>query len=158
MRRLLFLLTVFSSSFAIAEEQLAISVNIPALKVNPYHRPYVAIWLETEDRQPLDTIAVWVEQDEWLKDLRQWWRKAGRRQWQKDAKLDAVTGATRKPATYEVTWPLANLTDTVVLHIESVREEGGRSYIKQTINRNNFQPVTLPAEGELGEVTIEIIN
>src|SRR5690606_33055924 len=72
---LYFCFVVFSLS-AKADE-LDIQIEIPAIDASPYHRPYVAIWLETTEREGVETIAVWHEQEEWLRDMRQWWRKLG---------------------------------------------------------------------------------
>lgn len=41
---------------------LDISVQIPQLDVAEYHRPYVAIWLEREDRSVAGNLAVWYSQ------------------------------------------------------------------------------------------------
>ena len=71
-------------ALGLAEKQLAIDLDLPNIQADPYFRPYVAIWLEDTNRQPIETIALWyqintenVEEPDdkkWLKDLRQWWR------------------------------------------------------------------------------------
>lgn len=151
------LMLFFLCAVVWAEEFITIVVEVPDLEAEPYHRPYVAIWLETEEREPIETIALWVEQEDWLKDLRQWWRKLGRRTWGKSEQLDSVTGATRKPGTYELTWSLKNPTEEkLVLHLEAAREEGGRSYIRQDIDLNQSQSFSFPKEGEFGDIKITI--
>jgi len=57
---------------------LGLNIEIPRLDVAEYHRPYVAIWLETADQSALGDLAVWYdvakknnEGTEWLKDIRQ---------------------------------------------------------------------------------------
>src|SRR5690606_24519016 len=64
-----------------------LEVEIPRIEVAEYHRPYVAVWLQTPDRKTVRDIAVWYdykmpkeEGKKWLKDLRQWWRVSGRSQ------------------------------------------------------------------------------
>ena len=49
-----------SAAPAIAAD-LDISVQIPQLDVAEYHRPYVAIWLEREDRSVASNLAVWYQ-------------------------------------------------------------------------------------------------
>ncbi len=123
-------------SQALAEPVMSVEIQLPNLSVDPYHRPYLAVWLETPDRKAVATLAVWREDDQWLKDLRQWWRKVGRRA---GPEIDSVTRATRKPGKYVITWDgrdhagVALLSGEYLLNIEAAREEGGRSYIRQKI-------------------------
>lgn len=150
---------ILVSSFA-HSQQLNLTITIPALDVSPYHRPYVAVWLETPKRQSIKTIAIWYEQDDWLKDLRQWWRKAGRNN---RAQYDAATGATRKPGQYTLQWdgndasgkPLP--AGDYVLLIEAAREAGGRDFLRQVIQWGG-EPQHYQLEGqlELGTIAIDI--
>ena len=80
---------------------LELSLEIPRLTVAEYHRPYVAVWIENPDKTAVKTLAVWYdvklknqEGQKWLKDMRQWWRRAGR-----DMSLpaDGISAATRAP-------------------------------------------------------------
>ena len=64
---------------------LDLTVTIPRLDVAEYHRPYVAVWIEREDRSVAANLAVWYQQKpakdaqsgkmeagtKWLADLRQ---------------------------------------------------------------------------------------
>ena len=61
------------------------SVQIPRLDVAEYHRPYVAVWIENPDQSvaahsPSGIRPTRQKEDgtQWLKDLRQWWRRGGR--------------------------------------------------------------------------------
>lgn len=152
---LIFLLMVLAGS-AIADST-KVSVNIPEIDANPYHKPYVAIWVETQDRQPIRTLALWVEKDTWFKDLRQWWRKIGR---SAGDSLDSVTGATRVPGTYEITWDgrdadgKALAKGQYLIHVEASREEGGRSYQRSVIELGKANNIRIEADRELGEILI----
>ena len=71
-----------------------------------------------------------------LKDLRSWWRKVGRY----DRELvDAVTSATRPAGQYRFVWDGTNddgqrlEQGDYTLHVEVVREHGGRNYLRQKI-------------------------
>ncbi|CAM2069195.1 DUF2271 domain-containing protein [Sulfidibacter corallicola] len=155
------LLLVLLGSPAPAAEGVRVEIVIPQLDARPYHRPYVAIWLETTERKGVHTLAVWHEQDEWLKDMRQWWRKLGR---SKEPPYDAVSGATRKPGSYRVLWngldaegrPLP--AGEYYLNVEAAREEGGRDFLRQKVVLGGDKPqhYTLTGRGEIGEVHIEI--
>ena len=142
-------------------ETLEVSIDIPKINSTPYHKPYIAVWIETPKRKGVHTLAFWKEQSDWFKDLRQWWRKIGRN---KSPNYDAVTGATRKPGTYQLTWDGALVSGKqitagkYVLHIEAVREQGGREYIRQVIylGQKNTQNYTLSGKAELGKIAISI--
>ena len=138
-------------------ESIALSVTIPTLDVDPYHRPYVAVWLETPERKGVKVINVWYEQDEWLKDLRQWWRKIGRSD---AAAYEGVTGATRKPGTYTYQWTVSDdiPAGDYVLCFEASREAGGRDFLRQpiTLGGQNQQTYQLEGDYEFGAITISI--
>jgi hypothetical protein len=133
---------------ALASE-LEIEIEIPRLDVAEYHRPYVAVWLERADRTVAANLAVWYdldnaknEGDKWLKDLRQWWRRAGR---ELKVPADGITGPTRpvgkhafKPATaHKVLTDLPPGDYTLV--VEAAREVGGREAVRM--------PLKWPASG-----------
>ena len=114
---------------------LELSLEIPRLTVAEYHRPYVAVWIENPDKTAVKTLAVWYdvklknnEGQKWLKDMRQWWRRAGR-----DMSLpaDGVSAATRAPGKHQVVFkggaaPLGKLpAGQYNLVVEAAREVGG---------------------------------
>lgn len=145
----------------LGQEQVSISFEIPRLKVNPYHKPYVAVWVETEDRTGLETVVVWYEGKDWLKDLRQWWRKLGR---DYPEGIDGVTGATQKPGPYTITWngldaqgkPVPN--GTYYINIEAARENGGRDFHRQKVVLGGKEPQNYTYAGnvELRDVVITV--
>ena len=150
----------FYSSYA-ENETVEINFTLPALDASPYHRPYVAVWIETGERKGVHTIAVWHEQEEWLRDMRQWWRKLGRSNPQA---YDSVTGATRKPGDYQLLWNGKTNDGTSVpageyyLNLEAAREEGGRDFVRQKIvlGSDSTQAFNLEGEKELGKITIKV--
>ncbi|MGF1755396.1 DUF2271 domain-containing protein [Vibrio makurazakiensis] len=138
--------------------KLDINFELPKIDTSMYARPYVAVWLEDSKRKPVKTMELWVGKDEWLKDLRSWWRKVGRY----DRELvDAVTSATRPAGQYRFVWDGKNdagerLEQGVyTLHIEVVREHGGRNYLRQKIELNGSQSVyELAPTEETGLITV----
>ena len=186
MRRRLVLFTCFyfclSAGFYVgpgyAGEYARVEINltIPEIDVDPYFKPYVAVWVETNEREVVDAIALWYQlasdntkQEDgkkWLKDLRQWWRKIGRNN---TVNYDAVTGATKRPRRYQLNWSLSSErwqqfnSKPLVLHIEAAREEGGRSYKRiplsvEKITSQISSTMTIPADGELGEINVILIK
>lgn len=148
-----------------AEASINLQIQIPAIDTSPYHRPYIAVWLETPKRKGIATLGIWYDDDEWLKDLRQWWRKLGRRN---RSVYDSVTGATKKPGTYNLIWNgLDNKGNPVpageyFLNVEAAREAGGRDFLRQKIfwkqppEKAQRQEYSLPGTLELGAIKITV--
>ncbi|MDX3772742.1 DUF2271 domain-containing protein [Chromatiaceae bacterium AAb-1] len=146
-----------SSSVAAGTE---IQLEIPAIETAQYHRPYVAIWVENEQQQPVKLITIWQEKPDWLKDLRRFWRKIGRSNPQL---VDAMTGATRRPGSYTLIWDGkddkgADLpAGTYTLLVEAAREQGGRSLQKLDFALpGNGQVLEVAAESELGALKLTV--
>ncbi len=134
---------------AAAPTTMDVTVNIPQLKVAEYHKPYVAFWVEKAGAKP-KTVAVWYDHDmkanegtKWLRDVRQWWRAAGRSM---TFPANGITGATRAPGAQKISFTRAQLGATTpgdyVLVIEAAREVGGRELLRI--------PFTWPAKAGAG--------
>lgn len=148
--------------------ELAVKVEIPRLTVAEYHRPYVAMWLEKPDQSFAANLAVWYDVKkennkgtEWLKDIRQWWRKSGR---ELSMPADGLSGATRAPGEQRVQF---NSTATSLkalpageyqFVIEAAREVGGRELLRIPFQWPAKSAQTLAAKGqhELGAVALEL--
>jgi hypothetical protein len=155
------------SSWAVGAE-LSVRFELPQLQVAEYHRPYVAMWIERADQSVAGTLAVLYDvkkKDDaglkWVKDLRTWWRKAGR---EVQLPMDGVSGATRAAGQHTISFA-ANRhgidklpAGDYKLVVEAAREAGGRELVRV--------PFTLPAKGkvsaaakgkeELGAVSLQI--
>jgi len=168
-RRSLPLLTLASLAAAApaAAADLRLQIELPRLDVAEYHRPYVAVWVERADSTPAGTLAVWYETDReehgqrYLKELRQWWRKAGR---ELTFPVDGVSGATRAPGPQKIdlkggVGPLANLPPgQYVLVVEAAREVGGRESVRLPFAWPARRGATASAKGasELGTVRLDV--
>jgi hypothetical protein len=147
---------------------LAVKVNIPRLEVAEYHRPYLAVWVEAQDQSTAAQLAVWYQTDpkkedgtQWLKDLRQWWRRGGR---ELQMPVDGVTGATRPAGEHVLNFKhtdkqLAQLAPgkyNVV--VEASREVGGRELLRLPFEwpATQKQQATAKGKTELGAVTLNI--
>lgn len=132
--------------------QLQLSLKLPS-QSGEYHNPYVAVWIEDSAGKSVRTLALWRENSKWLKDIRRWWRKVGR----KDSDLvDAITSATRAAGTYQLNFKALDDAENklpagdYVLNIEVVRENGGRGMTKQKFTLNgSSQTFTLAANAEI---------
>ena len=141
--------TLTAPALAAAPGTMDVTVHIPRLKVAEYHKPYVAIWVEKEGAKAR-TVAVWYDHDmkanegtKWLRDVRQWWRAAGRAM---TFPANGVTGATRAPGANKISFTRAQLGATTpgqyTLVIEAAREVGGRELLRI--------PFTWPAKAGAG--------
>ena len=159
------LLSGLATTPALAAD-LNVTMTIPALKVAEYHRPYVAVWIEKPDQTAVKTLAVWYdtklakrEGETWLKDMRQWWRRAGR---EMKMPVDGVTGATRAPGRHQVNFksaanPLGNLPPGQYnLVVEAAREVGGREMLKAPFQWPPAKAATASAKGssELSAIVV----
>ncbi len=153
------LMAITNSALAAAAETIQISLDLPKVTADNYHRPYLAVWLESPDRQAVATLALWKQKDKWLPELRQWWRKVGR---QNSQGVDAISGATHNPGSYQINWNgldnqnKAVPTGAYVVHIEAAREEGGREYVHQAITLGEGGQFKLNGTSEIGTVTIKV--
>lgn len=147
--------------------RMDIAVQIPRLDVAEYHRPYVALWLEQDNRHVAD-VTVWYdmkladqEGEKWLKDLRQWWRRSGRGL---DLPVDGLSAATRPPGIHQLQLhsgqvPLEDLpAGEYQLVVEASREVGGREMLKLPFQWPPEETLASNAEGdsELGRVTLTL--
>ena len=155
------------SSWAVGAE-LAVKFEIPQLNVAEYHRPYVAVWLESADQNVVSNLAVLYDVKKkdnagtkWVKDLRTWWRKSG-----KDVALplDGVSGATRSTGEQSLNFGGAKAgidklpAGDYKLVIEAAREAGGRELVRVpfTLPLKGKQAATAKGKEELGAVSLQI--
>ncbi|RTE85935.1 MULTISPECIES: DUF2271 domain-containing protein [Gammaproteobacteria] len=163
--KFVWLAVLFAGSSSAAE--LALNVEIPRLNVAEYHKPYVGIWIENSRRQATQ-VAVWYdvemanqEGEEWLKDMRQWWRRGGRAL---ELPVDGLSGATRGPGVHqlqtELTDAIKNLPEgEYTLRIEAAREVGGRELLSLTFSlplETNEFPIQARGNSELGLATLNL--
>ena len=178
MKRSLSLLTfsALGAGAAVASPVLAadlnVTVEVPHLTVAEYHKPYVSIWIENPaDATAAGTLAVWYNADskedkgvKWLKDMRQWWRKAGRTM---TFPADGISGATRAPGPQKLVFSGAKgaLKDLKPgqynLVVEAAREVGGQEAVRVpfTWGQGGGKPgasATAKGATEVGAVTVAV--
>ncbi|MPY24624.1 DUF2271 domain-containing protein [Shewanella psychropiezotolerans] len=161
-RSLLFFSLIIVPSWACAEVDagLDIEVNLPEITQGQYLRPYTAVWIENAKGKHISTLALWRwdEGYKWLKDIRRWWRKAGR----EDSQLvDGMSSATRPAGKYQLHWDMTDVDGHAVpngkytLLMEVVREHGGRDLVRHKFELGSeaFTAKIAPTE-ETGEIKI----
>lgn len=158
-------LLLAGSSVASAAE-LSIKLEIPRLQVAEYHRPYVAVWIENPDQSAAAHLAVWYQTDpkkedgtQWLKDLRQWWRRSGRGL---EMPVDGVSAATRAVGTHQLSYkgseaPLQALpAGEYNLVVEAAREVGGRELLRVPFTWPQTGTASARGTSELGAVSLTV--
>ncbi|MGB3866086.1 MAG: DUF2271 domain-containing protein [Xanthobacteraceae bacterium] len=160
-------LTTLAATPALAAEA-TVSIDIPQLSVAEYHKPYVAIWVESADGGKITNLAVWYdvkqkndEGTKWLKDMRQWWRRTGR---ELTMPADGLSSPTRAPGNHQLTFnstakPFDGLAPgSYQLVVEAAREVGGRELLRVPFEWPPKAPVTAQAKGEseLGAVSLKL--
>jgi hypothetical protein len=166
MRFAVLMLIAFATPAVAAE--LNIKLEVPRLDVAEYHRPYIAVWVENPDQSTAAHLAVWYQTDakkedgtQWLKDLRQWWRRGGR---ELEMPVDGVTGATRPAGVHTLTFKSTDKQLTKLapgkynLVVEATREVGGRELLRVPFEWPGTQKQQASANGktELGAVTLNV--
>lgn len=152
-------------------DQIEVGVTIPEMDVAEYHKPYLAAWVAKADHSVAANLAVWYqvekrgsdEGETWLKDLRQWWRRAGR---SLNMPKDGLSGPTHAPGEHSIaidtkSGPLADLEPgSYMLVVEAVREVGGREMVSVPFEwpLQPGQILTSKGETELGAVNLAIIT
>ncbi|WOI52341.1 DUF2271 domain-containing protein [Parvularcula sp. LCG005] len=144
-----------------------LTVEIPALSVAEYHRPYIAAWIAKPDQSVAANIAVLYQQDDdaegetWLKDLRQWWRRTGR---SLDMPVDGITSPTKAPGTHRIAVPMedprlkALAPGDYIMMVEAAREVGGREVVSLPFTWPGDIDVSATGSSELGQITFSSNN
>ncbi len=144
-------------------------INRPADAPGGYRRPYVVVWVEDEAGKTVRTLALWVSlggsgPDQWLPDLRRWYR--GENQKELSAKKNliyTIARPTRPPGKYTLVWdgkddkgqPAAPGKYTV--SVEAVREHGTNGLIRTVVALGELpSQVTLPGNTEIKSATVTV--
>lgn len=158
------LIAAFAGASAGARE-LSLELQVPRLQVAEYHRPYIAIWVARADNSVAQHLAVLYDLDmdndegeKWLKDMRQWWRRGGRKL---DMPVDGISGATIGPGshTLDFSTQAADLAPgDYRLMVEVSREVGGREVLSIPFQ---WPPAAAASPGaggsiELGRLTLHL--
>ena len=141
--------------------EMAVNFTYTMSAEGKLENPYIAVWLEDTNGDLIDTIAVWFLQGqkgtEWLPDLSAWYSEvtaAG-------ADYSTVSGATRAAGAYSVSWQGRDGSGVpdgdYFVNIESVRERGPTSLIRESITVAGAGSVDLAGDGELSAASVELI-
>ena len=147
--------------------ELAVDFEIASQEGYRYHRPYVAVWVESPEGKRVRTLSLWVNTSgrgpRYIRELRRW--VSGERD-QEDAGgpdlVASMSGATRPPGHYSVVWNGRDDRGTVVeqgpyrVVIEAAREHGSYQLMQQDVTLNR-KPMAADLSGneEIGRARVE---
>lgn len=143
--------------------QLTISLELARTSAMA-RRPYVAVWIEDNDRFPVRTIALWYDgKSRYLPELRAWYRADRLRAMAEGAQIvDAVTSATRPAGKYTLQWDGKDnsgkpvRTGTYTVCIEASREHGTYQIIRQEMDfSGTSKQVALPGGTEISAANLD---
>jgi thiamine biosynthesis lipoprotein len=94
-------------------------------------RPYVVIYIDDADANPVRTVSLWAQDASWIRQLRRWFRGERARQAEQDVDIiGTVTTPTRSPGSYSVVWDGRNDLGELVeqgeyfVCLETIRQGG----------------------------------
>lgn len=138
------------------KQELVINLELAKFE-GRFRRPFVAVWIEDEQGQPVRRLAVWYNKPRWLPDLRYFYAA------QRKSEIDmaSFTGATRSAGNYSLNWDGKNDQGQFVkqgkytVFIEAAREHGTYQLIKQEMNFNGkAQDKPLPGNEEITSASL----
>ncbi|WP_276958321.1 DUF2271 domain-containing protein [Allomeiothermus silvanus] len=141
-----------------AAMKLDIAFEIAAPGGFRYRPPYVAVWIENAQGLPVRTLALWFEQSSkgarYLRELRRWTEE-------NDRLPEAVSGPTRMPGRYTLSWDGKDDKGNLVpqgdyyVCIEMAREHGPYELFREKLTLGST-PLSrsYPGEGELKGVSL----
>jgi hypothetical protein len=147
-----------------AWNQMALTVTFELAHFNTQaRRPYVAIWIEDQDKFPVRTIALWREKLRYVAELKAWYRDDRIRAMSEGSDLIApVSSATRAAGKYTVNWDGKDNAGKYVkpgrymVYLELAREHGTYQLIHQEMDFNGApKKLDLPGNIEVTAATFD---
>ncbi|AUD04278.1 DUF2271 domain-containing protein [Spirosoma pollinicola] len=120
-----------------ADQELLINFELSQME-GRYHRPFVAVWVEDENHQPVRNLALWYNKPRWLPELRAFYALPR----SNDVNVGSVTSATRSPGAYTLQWDGKDNAGQYVKQgkytvcIEAAREHGTYQLMRQEMDFN----------------------
>lgn len=143
---------------SVAQRGVDVTYQVPKIDADPYHAPYVAMWVTDQDHKLVKTLLLLGQKPKWAPENYVWWRRYGR---ETPAILDTVARPSRAPGRYTAHWDGSDeagkpaAAGKYILHIEASREKGGHTYETADIALGGQSgSKTLPAKDELGPLEL----
>jgi thiamine biosynthesis lipoprotein len=143
--------------------ELTITIELSLIDGYRVNRPYVAVWIEDENRLPVRTIALWFRKSKYLDELRAWSRAESLRLAGEDRRImNSVSSATRPPGRYTFNWNGTDDFGTPVkagrytVMIEAAREHGTYQLMRQAMDFDGSpKQFQLPGRVEIASASLD---
>ena len=123
--------------------ELTITFELARIAGGHARRPYVAVWIQDQDRFPVRTISLWGTKPRWVPELRAWQHDDRVRNAAEHHDITAsVSSATRPPGKYTLNWDGKDnagklvKAGTYTVNIEAAREHGTYQILRQEMEFN----------------------
>jgi hypothetical protein len=123
--------------------ELTITFELARIAGGHARRPYVAVWIEDQDRFPVRTISLWGTKPRWIPELRAWQHDDRVRNAAEHHDITAsISSATRAPGKYTLNWDGKDnagklvKAGTYTVNIEAAREHGTYQILRQEMEFN----------------------
>ena len=142
--------------------ELAIDFEIPQLGGGAL-RPFIAVWIEDENKFPVRTFALWYHEDRFLTEFKSWYRADRLRLMSETTSIvRTLGGATKPPGKYSFKWDGKDQAGNYVkpgkytVSVESSREHGTYQIDRQVMTfSGKAQRLEFKPGAELGPVTFD---
>jgi len=146
-----------------ASMELTVAVEIARIDDFRSRRPYLAVWIEDQDKFPVKTLALWYEKPRWLPELKQWYRDDRMRSMAEGTDISkSISSATRSPGKYTLKWDGKDNAGKPVkagkynVLIEVAREHGTYQLMHQEIDFTGTPKQSqLPGNTEIAGATLD---
>ena len=126
-----------------------------------FRRPFVAIWVENSNKEPVRNLALWFNKPRWLPDLKEWYRTNYQNELNAGSNAATISSATRPPGKYTIKWDMkddkgvAVKPGTYTVYIEAAREHGTYQLMKQEIVcRKKDQNIGISGNTEISSASL----
>jgi hypothetical protein len=143
--------------------ELTISVEVNHIEGNRIMRPFVVVWIEDEQKNPVRTIALWYGKFKYLNELHTWYAVESQRSDKEvDFIMNSISSATRPPGKYKLRWDGKDNTGKFVkagkytVGIEASREHGTYQLIRQEMEFKGVpKQIDLPGNIEIASAALD---
>ena len=141
--------------------ELAINLELATIEGMRVHRPFVAVWIVDDKKQPVRQIALWYNKPRWLNEMRSWYATYYDQFSAANSNISSTTSATRSPGKYTLKWDGKDdkgnyvKQGTYTVNLEVAREHGSHQLMSQDVNINKQQHYEIQGNMEVASASLD---